>query len=171
MSAQVATVSASMIANVFTLLRQQQRALVRRSKANPGMTMLALTAVLYYWLGLMRAKKGPPRGMAIPHIKSNLRMLDVAYRYIKARIEGDELKFVQSLSKQGLTLTSQIIGHCMILVFEPSSVQHILVKNFENYPKGPEYHRAFFPFMGTGIFNADGSAWKNQRALARPHFQ
>ncbi|KAF9389331.1 hypothetical protein CPB97_011550 [Podila verticillata] len=25
--------------------------------------------------------------------------------------------------------------------------------------------------MGTGIFNADGAAWKNQRALARPHFQ
>lgn len=25
--------------------------------------------------------------------------------------------------------------------------------------------------MGTGIFNSDGAAWKNQRALARPHFQ
>ncbi|KAI8363691.1 cytochrome P450 [Mortierella sp. GBAus27b] len=171
MSAQVSTVSTSMISNVFTLLRQRQKALVKRGKANPAMAMLALTAVLYYWLGRMRAKKGPPRGKAIPHLKTNFFMLDVGYQYVKARADGNELKWVQNLSKQGLTLTTEFVGHCLILAFEPSSVQHILVKNFENYPKGPEFHRAFSPFMGTGIFNADGAAWKNQRALARPHFQ
>ncbi|KAF9365097.1 hypothetical protein BGX34_011437 [Mortierella sp. NVP85] len=171
MSTQVATVSTSMVSNVITLLRQRQKALVKRGKANPAMTMLALTAILYYWLGRMRAKKGPPRGKAVPHLKTKFFMLDVGYQYIKARAEGNELKWVQNLSKQGLTLTTEFIGHCLILAFEPSSVQHILVKNFENYPKGPGFHKAFFPFMGTGIFNADGAAWKNQRALARPHFQ
>ncbi|KAF9092774.1 hypothetical protein BGX27_001727 [Mortierella sp. AM989] len=171
MSAQVATVTPSLVSNVFSLLRQRQKALVKRGKANPAMTMLALTAVLYYWLGRMRAKKGPPRGKAIPRLKSNFFMIDVAFQYITARIGARELQWVQSLSKQGLTLTTEVVGHCLILVFEPSSVQHILVKNFENYPKGPEFHRAFSPFMGTGIFNADGPAWKNQRALARPHFQ
>ncbi|KAF9410171.1 hypothetical protein BGZ94_001741 [Podila epigama] len=170
MSAQV-SVSTSTVTNLFTLLRQRQRALVKRGKANPAMTMLALTAALYFWLGRLRSKKAPPRGKVIPHLKSNLFMVDVAYSYVKARANGDELKWVQALSKQGLTLTTEVIGHCLILAFEPSSVQHILVKNFENYPKGPAFHKAFFPFMGTGIFNADGAAWKNQRALARPHFQ
>ncbi|KAF9186006.1 hypothetical protein BGZ51_001372 [Haplosporangium sp. Z 767] len=171
MSAQVASVSPSLVSNVFTLLRQRQKALIKRGKANPAMTMLALTAILYFWLGRMRAKKGPPRGKAIPHLKSKFLMVDVAYSYIKARADGNELRWVQALSKQGFTLTTEVIGHCLILVFEPSSVQHILVKNFENYPKGPAFHKAFSPFMGTGIFNADGAAWKNQRALARPHFQ
>ncbi|KAG0049919.1 hypothetical protein BGZ89_004035, partial [Linnemannia elongata] len=171
MSAQVSSVSPSLVTNVVTLLRQRQKALIKRGKANPAMSMLALTAILYFWLGRMRSKKGPPRGKAIPHLKTRLFMLDVGYAYVKARADGDELKWVQGLSKQGLTLTTEFIGHCLILAFEPSSVQHILVKNFENYPKGPAFHKAFFPFMGTGIFNADGAAWKNQRALARPHFQ
>ncbi|KAF9372058.1 hypothetical protein CPB97_001500 [Podila verticillata] len=133
---QVTSISTSTVTNVFTLLRQRQRALVKRGRANPAMTMLALTAVLYFWLGRMRAKKGPPRGKAIPHLKSKFFMLDVGYAYVKARADGDELKWVQGLSKQGLTLTTEFIGHCLILAFEPSSVQHILVKNFENYPKG-----------------------------------
>ncbi|KAF9298803.1 hypothetical protein BGZ88_004389 [Linnemannia elongata] len=173
MSTQVATtVTPTMLSNVFTLLRNRQRSLMKRSKANPGLAMLALTAILYFWIGRLRSgKKAPPRGKAIPHLKTRFMMVDVAYQYIKARAEGDELKWVQALSKQGLTLTTEVVGHCLILAFEPSSVQHMLVKNFENYPKGPAFHKAFFPFMGTGIFNSDGAAWKNQRALARPHFQ
>lgn len=110
---------------------------MKRSKANPGLAMLALTAILYFWIGRLRSgKKAPPRGKAIPHLKTRFMMVDVAYQYIKARAEGDELKWVQALSKQGLTLTTEVVGHCLILAFEPSSVQHMLVKNFENYPKG-----------------------------------
>ncbi|KAG0375765.1 hypothetical protein BGX24_008688 [Mortierella sp. AD032] len=168
----VTTVTPTMIGSVFALLRHRQQALMKRSKANPGLAMLALTAILYFWIGRLRSgKKAPPRGKTIPHLKTRFFMLDVALQYVKARSEGDELKWVQALSKQGLTLTTEAVGHCLVLAFEPSSVQHMLVKNFENYPKGPAFHKAFFPFMGTGIFNADGAAWKNQRALARPHFQ
>ncbi|KAG0295241.1 hypothetical protein BGZ97_004868 [Linnemannia gamsii] len=173
MATQIApTVTPTMIGNVFALLRHRQRSLLKSSRANPGLAMLALTAILYFWIGRLRSgKKAPPRGKSVPHLKTRFFMLDVAYQYIKARSEGDELKWVQALSKQGLTLTTEVVGHCLILAFEPSSVQHMLVKNFENYPKGPAFHKAFFPFMGTGIFNSDGAAWKNQRALARPHFQ
>ncbi|KAG0230425.1 hypothetical protein BGW41_002528 [Actinomortierella wolfii] len=173
MSTAVASykVTPSTISKVVSLLRARQRALVKRGKANPGLAMLAITAILYFWIGRLRSKKAPPRGKAVPHIKSKFFMLDVGYDYVMNRVKGNELKWVQALSKQGYTLTTEFIGHCLILVFEPSSVQHILVKNFENYPKGPAFHKAFFPFMGTGIFNSDGAAWKNQRALARPHFQ
>ncbi|KAF9346370.1 hypothetical protein BGX26_002147, partial [Mortierella sp. AD094] len=109
---------------------------MKRSRANPGMAMLALTAILYFWIGRMRAgKKPPPRGVAIPRLQTRFSMVDVAYQYIKARIEGNELKWTQALSKQGFTLTTEVIGHCLIVAFEPSSVQHMLVKNFENYPK------------------------------------
>lgn len=133
-SAQVVT--PSMVTNVFQMLRHRQKTLIKSGKANPAFAMLALTAVLYFWIGRMRTKKGPPRGKAIPHLKTRLYMADVAFAYIKARTQGDELKWVQGLSKQGLTLTTEFIGHALILAFEPSSVQHMLVKNFENYPKG-----------------------------------
>ncbi|KAF9114562.1 hypothetical protein BGW39_003310, partial [Mortierella sp. 14UC] len=137
MTTQVATtVTPTMIGNVFALLRHRQRSLMKHSKANPGLAMLALTAILYFWIGRLRSsKKAPPRGKSIPHLKTRFFMLDVAFQYVKARAEGDELKWVQALSKQGLTLTTEFVGHCLILAFEPSSVQHMLVKNFENYPK------------------------------------
>ncbi|KAG0006292.1 hypothetical protein BGZ65_008783 [Modicella reniformis] len=99
--------------------------------------MLALTTIFYFWMGRIRpGKNTPPRGKPIPRLKSRFFMFDVAYQFIKSRADGDELKWVQGLSKQGFTLTTDVIGHCLILAFEPSSVQHMLVKNFENYPKG-----------------------------------
>ncbi|KAF9924199.1 hypothetical protein FBU30_005794 [Linnemannia zychae] len=173
MTTQVAaTVSSTMMGNIIALLRRRQRALLKRSKANPGLAMLALTAILYFWIGRLRSSmKVPPRGKAIPHLKTKFFMVDVAVDYILSRALGKELKWVQGLSKDGMTQKTEIIGHSLIIAFEPSSVQHMLVKNFENYPKGPAFHKAFSPFMGTGIFNSDGAAWKNQRALARPHFQ
>ncbi|CAO3570314.1 unnamed protein product [Mortierella alpina] len=172
MTSQVITTSPSLVSKTVALVTQLQRALIKRGKANPSLAMLAVTASIYLYIGRVRSiKKTQSRGQPVPHLKTRLYMLDVAYDYIKARSQGDELKWVQGLSKQGLTLTTEFVGHCLILAFEPSSVQHMLVKNFENYPKGPEFHRAFSPFMGTGIFNSDGAAWKNQRALARPHFQ
>lgn len=137
MTSQVATASPTLVTKTVLLLSQLQRALIKRGKANPSLAMLAVTASIYLYIGRMRSsKKTPPRGQPVPHLKTRLYMLDVAYDYIRARSQGDELKWVQSLCKQGLTLTTEFVGHCLILAFEPSSVQHMLVKNFENYPKG-----------------------------------
>ncbi|KAF9430895.1 hypothetical protein BGZ76_000666, partial [Entomortierella beljakovae] len=134
MSAQ-AVVTPSMVSNVFSMLRYRQKSLLKRSKANPAMAMLALTAILYYWIGRMRTRNVVPRGKAVPHLKTNFLMLDVAFTYVKSRLTATELQYIQNFTKQGLTLTTEFVGHCLILAFEPSSVQHILVKNFENYPK------------------------------------
>ncbi|KAF9580773.1 hypothetical protein BGW38_002447 [Lunasporangiospora selenospora] len=160
---------------VWEYVRTRQRSLAKRYKANPSMAMLVLTTTLYFWLARRRRSKQagvpPPRGIPIPCIKSRLFMLDIGYMFIKSKIEGNELQYVYDLSKQGLTLRTATIGHSLMIAFEPSSVQHMLVKNFENYPKGPSFYKILHPLMGTGIFNSDGAAWKNQRALARPHFQ
>ncbi|KAF8970525.1 hypothetical protein BGZ46_010421 [Entomortierella lignicola] len=176
MATPVMKVSPSLITNVITLIRRHERGIMKQSRANPGMALLALTVIIYFWLGRLRFGKNKkislPRGsVPVPRIQTRFIMLDVGYQYVKARLNGNELKWTQELSKQGFTLTTKVTGHCIILAFEPSSVQHMLVKNFENYPKGPTFHKVLFPFLGTGIFNSDGAAWKNQRALARPHFQ
>ncbi|KAG0253039.1 hypothetical protein DFQ27_007707, partial [Actinomortierella ambigua] len=139
MSTAVASykVTPSTLSNLMSLLRARQRSLVKRGKANPGLAMLALTAVLYFWLGRLRSKKTsmPQGAKRIPRLKSQFFMVDIAMSYVRSRLMGNELQYVQRLSKQGFTLTTDFVGHSLILAFEPSSVQHILVKNFENYPK------------------------------------
>ncbi|KAL2335716.1 hypothetical protein Fmac_016929 [Flemingia macrophylla] len=46
------------------------------------------------------------------------------------------------------------------------NVQHMLLKNFENYVKGPVFRQIFEPF-GDGVVVADAETWKYHRA----HFQ
>ncbi|XP_038717259.1 alkane hydroxylase MAH1-like [Tripterygium wilfordii] len=51
-----------------------------------------------------------------------------------------------------------------VLTSDPANVHHIFSKNFENYPKGPEF-KLFLEPVGEGIFIADGESWKFQRRL------
>jgi hypothetical protein len=134
--------SISITRNVLIFLRSLQRSFINRSKANPAMAMFMLTASIYFWVNQFRKSHQRKKrmrqkgGIPVPLIKSKLFMLDVFYSYVKSRYQGKELQWVQALSNQHLTLSTEAVGHHLILVFEPSSVQHILVKNFENYPKG-----------------------------------
>ncbi|KAI1320539.1 hypothetical protein EDD11_000501 [Mortierella claussenii] len=99
--------------------------------------------------------------------------LDLVLRYIFAILIGkDELEIVKAITDQwGTTVNLRGFNQDIIMVFEPSSIQHILVKNQPNYEKGPEFQAIFHEFLGSGIFNADGETWKTQRQLARPYFQ
>ncbi|KAL5554956.1 hypothetical protein UlMin_037192 [Ulmus minor] len=51
-----------------------------------------------------------------------------------------------------------------IATSDPLNVQHVLAKNFVNYPKGSEFKEIFEPF-GDGIFNSDSDVWKNHRKM------
>ncbi len=50
-----------------------------------------------------------------------------------------------------------------LVLIEPVDVHHILKANFENYIKGPNFLASFEPLLGNGIFNINGSEWKQQR--------
>ncbi|KAK9152494.1 hypothetical protein Syun_010803 [Stephania yunnanensis] len=54
------------------------------------------------------------------------------------------------------------------LTCDPANVHHILVTNFTNYPKGPEYSEKF-DVLGDGIFNSDSTSWMIQRRMAQAH--
>ncbi|KAL4575407.1 hypothetical protein LXL04_022250 [Taraxacum kok-saghyz] len=63
----------------------------------------------------------------------------------------------------------------MLITTDPSDIQHILSKNFSNYPKGEKF-RKLFDVLGDGIFNADGHIWEIQRKTTmslfkQPNFQ
>lgn len=53
-----------------------------------------------------------------------------------------------------------------VMTFDPEVVEHILKNNFSNYVKGEQFHDNFEQLLGNGIFNADGTIWKTQRATA-----
>lgn len=65
--------------------------------------------------------------------------------------------------------TFEFEGPCLsdlsfVITSDPMNVEYIMTKNFENYPKGPEFKMMFEPF-GDGIFNADSDLWKIQRKM------
>ncbi|GAB2224485.1 hypothetical protein Drorol1_Dr00005246 [Drosera rotundifolia] len=51
-----------------------------------------------------------------------------------------------------------------IITNDPADVHYVLIKNFPNFNKGPEFNRIFDMF-GDGIFNADADLWKFQRQM------
>ncbi|XP_062102917.1 alkane hydroxylase MAH1-like [Humulus lupulus] len=51
-----------------------------------------------------------------------------------------------------------------IITCDPRNIQHILITNFANYPKGPEFKEAF-EALGDGILNVDSDLWRLQRKM------
>ncbi|KAL6867578.1 hypothetical protein ACP4OV_015602 [Aristida adscensionis] len=57
-----------------------------------------------------------------------------------------------------------------VITANPANVEHILRARFESYPKGPRVASRLHDFLGRGIFNADGDAWRAQRKVASHEF-
>jgi len=75
--------------------------------------------------------------------------------------------FVENTNKYGPTWTFKVIGQPrFIVVTDPTNVEYILKKNFENYEKGAPFRERFHDVLGEGIFNSDGPSWKSQRKTA-----
>lgn len=133
-----------LLATIQKLLRTRRRILSTKMMANPWYMMLVLTVSICMWIGRIRKRNAsstlvPPRGKDIPRLNTLFGAVGVAYQYLKAKTQGRELPWIYRIvQEQGPTLTTKTYGHCLILAFEPSSVQHVLVKIFENYPKGKE---------------------------------
>ncbi|TXG54963.1 hypothetical protein EZV62_020219 [Acer yangbiense] len=49
-----------------------------------------------------------------------------------------------------------------VVTSDPMDVNHILTKNFANYPKGSDFQEVFEP-LGDGIFRSESDVWKAQR--------
>ncbi|MGD8597873.1 MAG: cytochrome P450, partial [Anaerolineae bacterium] len=62
------------------------------------------------------------------------------------------------------------MGPQLLMQFvRPEHVQHILVKNKDNYVKGPSHDSLRIP-LGTGILTAEGDLWRRQRRLMSPTY-
>ncbi|CAN0925395.1 Cytochrome P450 94B1 [Linum grandiflorum] len=57
-----------------------------------------------------------------------------------------------------------------IVTANPENVEYILKTNFPNFPKGKPFTEILGDFLGYGIFNVDGEAWRTQRKLVSHEF-
>uniref|UniRef100_A0A0D9VRE0 Cytochrome P450 n=1 Tax=Leersia perrieri TaxID=77586 RepID=A0A0D9VRE0_9ORYZ len=57
-----------------------------------------------------------------------------------------------------------------VITANPANVEHFLRTGFDNYPKGERFSSMLHDFLGRGIFNADGEAWRAQRKAASYEF-
>lgn len=55
------------------------------------------------------------------------------------------------------------------LMVAPEAVQHVLVKNRDNYWKGVAMEKVKM-FLGEGLFTSEGELWRRQRRLMQPTF-
>ncbi|PWA60095.1 cytochrome P450 [Artemisia annua] len=58
----------------------------------------------------------------------------------------------------------------MLMSAHPLDIQHVLCKNFNNYPKGDKF-REMFDIFGNGIFNSDGELWEINRKVTMSVFK
>ncbi|KAM0872878.1 hypothetical protein ACQ4PT_038433 [Festuca glaucescens] len=73
-------------------------------------------------------------------------------------------------SQPGCTLVLRRPGVQGVVTANPANVEHILRASFDNFPKGPRFGSILHDFLGRGIFNADGEAWRTQRKAASYEF-
>ncbi|XP_042501206.1 cytochrome P450 86B1-like [Macadamia integrifolia] len=57
-----------------------------------------------------------------------------------------------------------------VITSDPRNLEHLLKRNFSNFPKGPYFRYAMRDFLGDGIFNADDDVWRQQRKAASLEF-
>ncbi|KAJ9554062.1 hypothetical protein OSB04_018107 [Centaurea solstitialis] len=53
----------------------------------------------------------------------------------------------------------------VLITADPANINHILSKNFANYPKGDKYSK-IFDVLGDGILNSDGKLWEINRKVS-----
>lgn len=58
-----------------------------------------------------------------------------------------------------------------VLLNQPEFIEHVLLTNVRNYPKGRLNRRILGPALGEGLLTAEGDFWRRQRRIAAPAFQ
>ncbi|CAO3569394.1 unnamed protein product [Mortierella alpina] len=137
-------------------------------------TVVAVVAAAYAFKPKRPKTDLEAKSIPVPELPSYLPLqLDTTFSYIISTLAGkDEMEYMRNITnKYGNTVNFRGFNEDFIVLLDPSSIQHILAKNQPNYEKGSDFQDIFHEFLGSGIFNADGEAWKTQRQLARPHFQ
>jgi unspecific monooxygenase len=67
-------------------------------------------------------------------------------------------------------LPGKFLGRPQLMVNAPEAIRHVLVTNAENYRRNIGTVRVLQPVLGSGLFLAEGAAWRHQRRTIAPAF-
>ncbi|KAK4498619.1 hypothetical protein PRZ48_011278 [Zasmidium cellare] len=131
--------------------------------------LLAWTSVLYFAFRT-RGTVGTSNPPRLPQwTRLGLRTLYESYSHLLA---GSYLWLVWSrIKKFGNTFTFYQLGVQQVLTIDPENIKAILSTQFHELGLGKGRVEHFEPFIGHGIFTADGEAWQKSRHLVRPCFK
>jgi cytochrome P450 len=65
-------------------------------------------------------------------------------------------------------LAGKFFGRQQLMLNAPDAIKHVLVTNAENYGRNSGARRVLQPLLGSGLFLADGAAWRHQRRTIAP---
>ncbi|KAL3475925.1 putative cytochrome P450 family protein [Aspergillus californicus] len=91
------------------------------------------------------------------------------------RFKGDILDDLVSasfaqLGRWTIQVTMPLVLKPSLLVADPANVKAVLSTSFADWGVGPRRLQQFGPFLGLGIFTADGHSWSSARGIVRPVF-
>ncbi|KAG8486857.1 hypothetical protein CXB51_020369 [Gossypium anomalum] len=123
----------------------------------------------FFFLSLIKSSRS--KKPSTPNVLPKRYPLIGSYFDIKSN-QSNRLEWItRILNCPSATYTlHHILGYRQIFTANPDNVQHILKTRFNNYPKGEFFINVFFDFLGNGIFNADGEAWKFERQISSHEF-
>jgi len=129
--------------------------------------MAALAIAVSY--GLWKRSRIRPKGVTF---MPGHWLLGNLPQFLQASWRKEQLDFMCDQHRQfGRTLAMKFpFTSWWVVTTRPENVEHILVKNFANYPKGPGWQSKLVDLLGNGIFNADGQEWHQQRKIASRMF-
>jgi cytochrome P450 len=84
----------------------------------------------------------------------------------------DQLSFLREMQRihGDYVRVPTLPGYSIYLVADPAAVEHILVRNYKNYPKAEFIVRPVRMVLGNGLFSSEGDFWLRQRRLSQPAF-
>ncbi len=65
-------------------------------------------------------------------------------------------------------LAGNFLGRRQVMVNAPDAIRQILVTNADNYRRNATSRRVLQPVLGSGLFLAEGDAWRHQRRTIAP---
>ena len=89
----------------------------------------------------------------------------------KATQRGQLMKlYMRHFDSYGKTFEEQFFDTKIINTMEAANIQQAAALSFQDWGKSSSRSASSSPFLGKGIFSADGPFWKHSRDLIKPTF-
>jgi len=134
-----------------------------------GWSLAAVAAAAALLKLLWKRWRAFPRGMPTHKGHWLLGVLPGFAQAAQNKEQNDFLHRIHQRLGQTYNITAPL-GHNCVVTTNPKNVEHILLHNFKNYPKGPIMRIIFHDLLGEGIFNSDGQEWLHQRKITSQMF-